>query len=38
MILFTCKECNESKFELDIIPKLKCPECGKYMEAIEEEE
>ncbi|GIN88673.1 hypothetical protein J6TS2_50590 [Heyndrickxia sporothermodurans] len=38
MIHYTCPDCNQSKLELDIIPKLKCPGCGKYMDAGEEDE
>jgi len=34
MIIYTCKECDKSKIEYRILPKLKC-DCGKYMDAEE---
>ncbi len=37
MIEYICKECDISELELNIIPQYKCPSCGKYFEAIEED-
>lgn len=38
MIEYVCEECDVSEMLFEIIPKKKCPACGKYLEAIEEGE
>jgi rubrerythrin len=37
MIEYLCPECDISELLCEIIPKKKCPKCGKLMEAIEED-
>lgn len=37
MIVYSCKECDQIQIDYKVIPKLKCPCCGKYMDAEEEE-
>mgnify|MGYP001026583537 FL=1 len=37
MIEYICKECDQLEIAFEVIPKIKCSECGKYMEAVEVE-
>lgn len=37
MIYYTCDDCVIVELEIEVIPKKKCPKCGKYMDNIEED-
>lgn len=37
VIEYICKKCDVSKMQFEIIPKVMCPKCGKYLEVLEEE-